>query len=589
MKHWVLEMKNKTAYEPIINEIRVESENLLQEGLQEELTYSLFQLFEQTGSRQEYEKAYFRKRRRLNTFAIMLLLEPDENQYLVELENIIWSICNEYTWCLPAHLQNSAETTIQEKYTINGPQRKKYTIDLFSAETAFSLSEIYMLTKDYLSPLIGRRICEEVYNRIFFPFLTGNFKWETETHNWASVCAGSIGAAALHLIEDRKELATIIQKVLPVMDSYLKGIDEDGICMEGYSYWQYGFGFYVYFADLLKKKTEGKVDLFHNKKVHQLALFQQRCFMAEDLVVNFSDSPKTSKVYIGMSHYLANCYPDVHVPAMKLRSSYTDDPCSRWAPSVRSLLWFDETLQATNWKEEAFISESAQWLVSRYHSKKGSFSFAAKGGHNDEPHNHNDLGHFILQGGKEVFLKDLGSGLYTKDYFNKNRYSYLCNSSKGHSVPILNGQFQQEGKAYHAEILYSNMEGNVEILELDLTKAYGLQSLESYQRKFEWIKGNYAKLIMTDTFCFTQKPDSVVERFILPDIPIKQHLEGVSIEGYRLGLDLLFDTTIMKMNSKKTYFINHNNEREKVIILDLAVCKPIKESKLQIEFQFKKL
>ena len=75
------------------------------------------------------EKVYFERRLRLNTFALLTLLEPDRG-YRTALQEMIWSICDEYTWCLPAHL--NAES----------PGGIKGTIDLFSAETGFTLSEI---------------------------------------------------------------------------------------------------------------------------------------------------------------------------------------------------------------------------------------------------------------------------------------------------------------------------------------------------------------------------------------------------------------------------------------------------------------
>ena len=100
---------------------------------------------------------------------------------------MIWSICDEYTWCLPAHL--NAES----------PGGIKGTIDLFSAETGFTLSEIRMSPRDHLpSPLISR-IEEEVEARLFTPFLSHEHGWETATHNWSAVCAGSIGSAARRL------------------------------------------------------------------------------------------------------------------------------------------------------------------------------------------------------------------------------------------------------------------------------------------------------------------------------------------------------------------------------------------------------
>src|SRR5699024_2563227 len=101
--------------------------------------------------------------------------------------------------------------------------------------------------------------------------------------------------------------------------------------------------------------------------------------------------------------------------------------------------------------------KESEWLISRYHLENISYGFATKGGHNDEPHNHNDIGHFILQRNGEVFLKDLGSGLYNDAYFGKERYSFLCNGSQGHSVPIVNGQLQEAGRSKKASIHNVNL------------------------------------------------------------------------------------------------------------------------------------
>ena len=62
------------------------------------------------------------------------------------------------------------------------------------------------------------------------------------------------------------------------MDYYLQGFGPDGACLEGLGYWNYGFGYFVYYADLLRKRTRGEMDWFRAEKVGRIALFQQRAF-----------------------------------------------------------------------------------------------------------------------------------------------------------------------------------------------------------------------------------------------------------------------------------------------------------------------
>lgn len=579
-----MDSRKNPVYQLHLNEIRDEGDRLLKES-DPELTFSLFKIFGETGSRLEFEKVYFEKRRRLTTFAILVLLEPEQDEYLTALENTIWSVCNEYSWCLPAHLQNSPETSVNVNYSLFEPSKKEYSIDLFAAETAFSLAEIVKLTEEYLNPQICKRIYEEVFNRIFLPFKEKPFGWEKQTHNWAAVCAGSIGSAALHLINDQDELASILERVMDAMDSYLKGFQDDGICLEGYGYWQYGFGYYVYFADLLKKKTEGKLNLFESEKVHQIALFQQRTFLNRNLVVNFSDSLPTASVFLGLSHYLSKIYSDFEVPETYLRSHYTDDHCSRWAPAIRNLLWFDEDSVPLPWRNDTHFSKDSEWFLSRHQSESGSFAFAAKGGHNDEPHNHNDIGHFILQGNSEVFFKDLGSGLYSKDYFSENRYSFICNGSQGHSVPIINHQFQTPGSEKDANILHVSIGEEVDIFEMDIANAYEIKSLQSLKRRFTWVKTNLPKLVLVDTYSFAEQPCSIVERFITPVLPITKADDGIILEG-KNKIRISYDKSQLKLETKLITFMNHFGKSEDNLALDFILLHPDKECSVELAFKF---
>lgn len=207
-----------------IAEIKAEGERLLASPATEQ-TYSMFSLFEARGSRLEYERVYFEKRRRLNTFALLSLLDPESEVYEMALLDALWSVCSEFTWCLPAHVR--AERPVSE------------TIDLFSAETGFALAEIRLLLGDRLPVLLRTRFAELVDERLFGPFLEkGPFAWEEAAHNWSAVCAGSIGSAALLLLgeaEDRARLAWILEKTERCMLFYLNGFGEDGACPENWA------------------------------------------------------------------------------------------------------------------------------------------------------------------------------------------------------------------------------------------------------------------------------------------------------------------------------------------------------------------
>ena len=66
-------------YEQDISEIREEGERSLSVP-NPPLTYDLFTRFARHGTRLDYEKVYFERRLRLNTFVLLTLLEPDRKR-----------------------------------------------------------------------------------------------------------------------------------------------------------------------------------------------------------------------------------------------------------------------------------------------------------------------------------------------------------------------------------------------------------------------------------------------------------------------------------------------------------------------------
>lgn len=570
-------VRESGEYREEVREIRAEAERLRHEQ-NPELAYSLFAVFAQRGTRLEYERVYFERRRRLNTFALLALLDPDDQVAEHELLDMIWSVCGEYTWCLPAHL---------------GADGHERAIDLFAAETGFTLGEIALLLQGRLPRLLQTRIEAEVNRRLFEPFLrNGPYEWETARHNWAAVCAGSVGAAALLLLRDPEALSAILERVHASLECYLQGFGADGACPEGPGYWNYGFGYFVYFADLLARRTLGEADWFAGDKVRRIAEFQQKCYLGGDRVANFSDAVPHCRVQIGLSHELARRYKSVQLPPPGLRADYRDDHCSRWAPAFRNLIWKDgaaEGEQDRDWPAVSYDLPDAQWLVSRHRSAAGAFCFAAKGGHNGEPHNHNDLGHFILIADGDTFAADLGSGEYTADYFGAGRYRYDCNGSQGHSVPIINGRHQAEGERHAAVVLEAATGGTRDELRLDLTGAYEEPGLKRFTRSFVWDKMELPALELTDEFRFVLQPEALAERVVTPLRPVMNGNGEVLLArtgGGKRALRIVYDGQRLEPAAQPHTFRNHFGRDETWYSLDFIVKQPGLTERVRLKFEF---
>ncbi len=440
-----------------------------------------YMLFFKEGSRKDFEKSYFDRRRYLNSCAALALLYPENTEYLTRLQDIIWAICDEYSWVLPAHAKSGTECDTD-------------TIDLFAAETAFALSEISYLLHDRLEPLILSRIKTEVKRRVTDVYMRTVSFWETDRGNWAGVCMSHVAGTLIY--NDAALFEELKPRIDKTFEYFLGGFGADGACAEGIGYWQYGFGSFVCFADLAFEYSNGKYDYLKGDKIKSIAMFLQRCVIGENMTVSFADCDSEDSVNITLMNMLKRKFPeDIVIP--KLKYDRSCGGCPRWNLFFRSLIYGDNvSVNEIRNEEFEYYFKDAEWFVKNC----GAYGFAAKGGHNCEPHNHNDVGSFIYAKNGVQILCDIGSGEYTREYFGKDRYEYFCTSSLGHNVPVVNGKPQRYGREYCGKMSAENGE-----ITIDMTGAY-----EDKVKIIRRFKLNDDGVLMTDSL----KEAEITERLI---------------------------------------------------------------------------
>ncbi|WP_236598564.1 hypothetical protein [Enterococcus casseliflavus] len=128
------------------------------------LPYQGYQEYLESGNRVVFESHYFARRRMLVVLGLAYEIER-KAAIKVLLEQVIWEICNEYTWCLPAHLP-----IVDGQFS----SQARHTVDLFAAETGQSLAELFMLVGGDLSPVITERVLYEIDQRLFFTLRGAN-------------------------------------------------------------------------------------------------------------------------------------------------------------------------------------------------------------------------------------------------------------------------------------------------------------------------------------------------------------------------------------------------------------------------------
>ena len=459
------------------------------------LKYSEFKLYGITGDRSVFQAPYYLRRRALNTSALLSMIYPEEEKYITRLMDQIFAICDEYTWVIPAHQPDLLT------------KAKSDHLDLFACETAYMLSEINILLGDRLEPLIRDRIRAEVDRRLITPIMSGKkFGWMKAKHNWNAVCSGSMGCTFMLMRPD------LFPEIKPMLDEsmeyYLSGLGDDGICAEGFHYWHYGFGFFTTYADMVRTFTNGETDYFKRDKVKQVAMFIQRMYLSDNATVTFSDGAQ-SEWHIGILHYLKNEYPD-DIVLPPLEYSYNQDSCGRWCWHLRAALWLNKDYLKPEAPKPAatYFAKDTKWLI----HKTPKYGFAIKSGHNAEPHNHNDVGAFILAvNGKQV-VTDLGSGPYSKQYFAaETRYQNVHCTSRSHSVPIIGGVYQMNGAEYVSE----NTKFENGVFSTDIAKAYPVPELTSFVREVSFTDD---AVNLHDSFVYSGEGD-VVDRIAVNNEP----------------------------------------------------------------------
>ncbi|MFC6465293.1 heparinase II/III family protein [Marinilactibacillus sp. GCM10026970] len=566
----VQKLKNHKDYDKVIKYF----ENNVYESFPKEPSWKEFNLFWENGNRSIYEKGYFERRKQLVYLGLLVIDQPRNYSNKSKLEKLIISICNEFTWCLPAHVDKERE--FDSEY-------KRYTLDLFACETAFTLMELSDLLKDSLPENLISLIRHSVAEKVLNPFLKEKWNFEEFDNNWSAVCTGSIGIAALYFLEkDHPFLEKILTRVNTSMDIFLKGYGDDGACLEGLSYWQYGFRYFTYYIDCLNKLAKSEYyETLDQNKLKNIAMFQHKMYLFDRTVINVSDSPTELEPAHDIASYYKRLFPnDIKLPNKTIEVESLIDHCGRWAPMVRTLEWSEINTSKIDTVESFEWLKDAQMLV----YKDETIQIVTKGGNNGEPHNHNDLGHFMIFYNNKPFCIDLGAPEYTKNYFNDKRYKTLQASSLGHSVPIINGHLQEGGIEFNS-IVKEIDQYKLKVI-YDLTHAYNDERLLCFQREIKLNPEDYS-MRLKDHFKFSTTNNVIKQRFILSE------LEIYKLNDYEIIFkkdQIQFHVVIL--NKKSTFktepliYKDHFGQTKRALLLEMSFNLGKTEEMIEIELYF---
>jgi hypothetical protein len=460
-----------------------EAEKLLKTSW-DPLPATLFLEYARTGNRSRYEELCFTRRRKL---AILVMAEVLEyrGRFLDDIANGLWAICEESYWGVPAHLG-------LQKQGPGLPDVTEPTVDLFAAETSSLLAwTLYLLEEPLksVSPLLPERVYLEADRRILTPCLTRDDFWwmgfssRRNLNNWTPWINSNWLTTALVLERDPARRQRAVYQSMRSLDQFLNIYPDDGGCDEGPGYWDRAGASLFDCLELLESATGGKINLYQSPLVRSIGQFIYKVYIKDDYFINFADAsgkvhPEADLVYRFGKRLQDPVMTGFGAFLYQKETARSRGGVDRSGSLLRLLpgLFVREEMKAAASAEPLlgeFWLPDLQVMGSRAvaNSAQG-FYLAAKGGHNDESHNHNDVGHFIVYAGGRPLLIDVGVESYSAKTFSPERYEIWTMQSAFHNLPTINGVMQKEGREFQArQVQFQAGPGSV-VFSLDLAGAY---------------------------------------------------------------------------------------------------------------------
>lgn len=477
-------------------------------------------LIHRTGDRDEYQLVTFEKRQVLGT---MILAEIFENKgrFIDPIINGIWSICEESFWGVPAHLPKTDE------YSGLMDVSKPF-VDLFAAETATYLAWAdYFLGDqfDAVSPQIRKRIKHETRLRIFEPLMNQHHGWMSANadgrppNNWNPWIVSNWINSALLLEDDDEKRTALVYKAIQVLDEFLDPYPEDGGCDEGPSYWGAAAASLYDNISLLNLASNDSFRyVYGDEKVKNMGRFIYRAQISEAYFLNFADADPQPKMSAAMIYRYGK---DIGDPEMMRFGAYYRKPHEGTLARFHYFRNFFELFVQEEYQraekglplpKDVWLKDIQVMVARDLDGSTDGFFVAAKGGHNDESHNHNDIGNFVVFYDGLPLLIDVGRGTYTRKTFGPERYSIWYNRSDYHNLPTVNQQTQTDGSQFKATHVSHSAKTNASSMSLDISNAYPRNTgLNSWKRTVTLNRGK--NVVINDRYDLS-KAESITQHLM---------------------------------------------------------------------------
>jgi len=481
-----------------------------------------------TGSRALYGKLRQGHRDALSSLVMAECVEA-KGRYMNDIIDGIWALCEESWWGKPWHLSN-------QKVGADLIDVSEASIDLFVAETASLLAfTCYLLGPqiDAFSTLILPRVDYEMQQRILAPCLErDDHHWMgfrsigknlRRVNNWNPWIISNWITSILLMEKDAERRVAGLHKSMRALDRFIDPYPKDGGCDEGPGYWGRAGASMFECLESYYSATEGHVNVYDEPLIQNIGKFIKRVQIHDRYFVNFADaSPLVSPSPFLLYRY-GKRIGDAGMMGMAAYFEAQKDHAKREtngsiAREVPALLYRSELLDVKPFQplpRDTWLSEIEVMTARDKAGSSEGFYVAAKGGHNQESHNHNDVGHCIVYiDGKPVII-DAGVGPYTGKTFGSERYDIWTMQSAYHSLPTINGVMQNPGAEFAARDASCEIDEEKTTFSVDIAGAYPPEAnLKMWQRTIELTRGK--EVCIRDCYTLSKPADEILLNLLTP-------------------------------------------------------------------------
>lgn len=414
--------------------------------------------FKRSGSRKVMEDPLDANNTALSALVVAELAEG-KGRFVDEIINGVLQACEMTSWALSAHLVSAQHNKTPF------PDYREDVLDLTQGDMSQLLSWTYHFLHgafDKVEPMVSIRLCHELQKRELEPYIhRSDFWWMAfdykpgmMVNNWNPWCNFNALTCFLLLENDPDKLSQAVQRTMVSVDKFINYVNTDGGYEEGSTYWGHGAGKLYDYLQLLYMGTGGKISIFNEPQIKYMGEYIARSYIGNGWVVNFADASArgggdVAEIYrygVAVNSELMKGF------AARMNRKTPCMPATNWLDMYRGLetLRFMPQLKA---ETAIFHMPAYSWYPQTefcYLSNKNNLFLAAKGGYNNESHNHNDVGTFSLYSNTVPLLIDAGVGTYTRQTFSSERYDIWTMQSNYHNLPMINGIPQSFGNRFRA-------------------------------------------------------------------------------------------------------------------------------------------